>query len=64
MCPMCISTALMIAGSVASTGGLAAAAFRKSGTNDAADDRSAATQSDENRTASIVNSLLRIRRDR
>jgi hypothetical protein len=30
MCPLCISTAVLIAGSVASTGGLAAVVIKKS----------------------------------
>jgi len=37
MCPVCMTTAVLIAGSVASTGGLAAVALKKSGVkNDAA----------------------------
>jgi hypothetical protein len=38
MCPMCITTALLIVGSVTSTGGLAAIAIRKFGVKNAADD--------------------------
>jgi hypothetical protein len=37
MCPMCIATAALIAGSVTSTGGLAAIAIRKFGGKNAAD---------------------------
>jgi hypothetical protein len=41
MCPVCITTAAMIAGSVTSTGGLAALAIRKFGGNNAVDNRPA-----------------------
>jgi hypothetical protein len=37
MCPVCITTAAMIAGSVTSTGGLAALAIRKFGVKTAVD---------------------------
>jgi hypothetical protein len=37
MCPVCITTAAMIAGSVTSTGGLAALAIRKFGGKNAVD---------------------------
>ena len=38
MCPVCITTAVLIAGSVTSTGGLAAIAIKKFGGKNAADD--------------------------
>jgi hypothetical protein len=47
MCPVCITTAVLIAGSVASTGGLAAVAMMKFGAKNAADNHSAPTQSKE-----------------
>jgi hypothetical protein len=34
MCPFCISTAVWVAGSVVSTGGLAAMVIKKSGSKD------------------------------
>ena len=37
MCPVCLTTAALIAGSVTSTGGLAAIAIRKFGGKNAAD---------------------------
>ncbi len=37
MCPVCITTAMLIAGSVTSTGGLAAIAIRKFGGKNAID---------------------------
>jgi len=37
MCPICITTAALIAGSITSTGGLAAIAIRKFGVKNAAD---------------------------
>ena len=37
MCPMCIATAVLIAGSVTSTGGLAAIVIKKFGVKNAAD---------------------------
>jgi hypothetical protein len=37
MCPVCITTAALIAGSVTSTGGLAAIAIKKIGVKNAAD---------------------------
>jgi len=37
MCPVCITTAALIAGSVTSTGGLAAIAIKKFGGKDAVD---------------------------
>jgi hypothetical protein len=40
MCPVCITTAAMIAGSVTSTGGLAAIAIRKFGGKNAVDNSS------------------------
>ncbi|HTC74125.1 MAG TPA: hypothetical protein VK684_01025 [Edaphobacter sp.] len=38
MCPVCIATAALIAGSVTSTGGLAAIAIKKFGAKNAVDD--------------------------
>jgi hypothetical protein len=35
MCPLCVSTAMLIAGSVTSTGGLAAVAIKKFGMKNA-----------------------------
>ncbi len=37
MCPFCLSTAVLIAGSVISTGGIAAIAIKKLGGKNAAD---------------------------
>ena len=37
MCPLCITTALLIAGSATSTGGLAAIAIKKFGVKNSAD---------------------------
>jgi hypothetical protein len=37
MCPLCITTAVLIAGSATSTGGLAAIAIRKFGVKNAVD---------------------------
>jgi len=47
MCPVCIATAVVIAGGVASTGGLAAVAMKKFGVKNAADSHSTPTQSKE-----------------
>jgi hypothetical protein len=41
MCPVCLTTAALIAGSVTSTGGLAAIAIRKFGGKNAVDNSSA-----------------------
>jgi hypothetical protein len=38
MCPVCLTTAVLIAGGVTSTGGLTAIAIRKFGRNNAVDD--------------------------
>ena len=46
MCPVCITTAVLIAGSVTSTGGLAAIAIRKFGVKNAADNNPAPTSSE------------------
>jgi hypothetical protein len=43
MCPVCITTAVLIAGSATSTGGLAAIAFRKFGVKNAVDNQPAPT---------------------
>ena len=45
MCPMCITTAVLIAGSVAATG--AAVAIKKSGVKNAAENHSTPTRSKE-----------------
>ena len=41
MCPVCITTAMLIAGSVTSSGGLAAIAIRKFGVKNATDNNPA-----------------------
>ncbi len=41
MCPVCITTAMLIAGSVTSTGGLAAIAIKKIGGKNSVDNTSA-----------------------
>ncbi len=46
MCPVCVATAMLIAGSVTSTGGLAVTAIRKFGVKNAVDNRSAASSSE------------------
>jgi hypothetical protein len=48
MCPMCITTAVVIAGSATSTGGLAAIAIRKFGLKNAVNNDPAPTPSKEN----------------
>ena len=47
MCPFCISTAVLIAGSVISTGGRAAIAIKKFGVKNAVDNEPALTLSKE-----------------
>ena len=47
MCPACITAALLIAGSVASTAGLAAIVIRKIGVTNAVDNNPAPTPSKE-----------------
>lgn len=47
MCPICITTAVLIAGSATSTGGIAAIALRKLGVKSAADHVTASTPSTE-----------------
>lgn len=47
MCPMCITTALLIAGSVTSTGGLAAIAIKKFGVKNDPDNHPAPTPTKE-----------------
>ena len=47
MCPMCITTALLIAGSATSTGGLAAIAIKKLGVKNAVDNNATPTPSKE-----------------
>ena len=46
MCPLCISTAALIAGSVTSTGGLAAIAIKKFGVKNTVINNSTPTPSD------------------
>ena len=45
MCPVCIATAMLIAGSVTSTGGLSAMAIRKFGGKNTVDNHPASTPS-------------------
>jgi hypothetical protein len=45
MCPMCLTTALLIAGSVTSTGGLAAIVIRTFGMKNAVDNNPAPSSS-------------------
>ena len=47
MCPACIATAMLIAGSVTSTGGLAAIALKKFGVKNAEDNNPAPTPTKE-----------------
>lgn len=47
MCPVCLTTAVLIAGSVTSTGGLAAIAIKKFGGKNAVDKNAAPTPSKE-----------------
>ena len=47
MCPVCITTAMLIAGSATSTGGLAAIAIRKFGVKNAVDNNAAPIPSKE-----------------
>jgi hypothetical protein len=49
MCPVCATTVALVAGSVASMGGLAAVAMKKFGVKNAADNPSTPTQSKEDR---------------
>ena len=49
MCPVCMTTAALIAGSLASMGGVAVVAIKKCGVKDAADDHSTPTQPKEDR---------------
>ena len=49
MCPVCVTTAVLIARSVASAAGLAAVAMTKSGVKSAADIHTAPAQSKVNR---------------
>ena len=58
MCPVCITTAMLIAGSVTSTGGLAAIAIRKFGVKDAADNHPAPTSSDPFRKSNGVGEIV------
>jgi hypothetical protein len=48
MCPVCITTAVLIAGSATSTGGIAAIALKRLGAKNAADSNPAPTASKEN----------------
>jgi hypothetical protein len=47
MCPMCLTTAMLIAASVTSTGGLAAIAIRKFGMKNAVDSSSSQSNADD-----------------
>jgi len=47
MCPVCIATAVLIAGKVTSTGGLAAMAVKKFGVKNAVENNQAPNQSKE-----------------
>jgi hypothetical protein len=49
MCPVCITTAVLIAGSVTSTGGAAAIAIKRFGVKNAVDNHPASTSSKEDR---------------
>jgi hypothetical protein len=49
MCPVCISTALLIAGSVTSTGGLATIAIKRFGVKNAVDNHPTPTPTKEDR---------------
>ena len=49
MCPVCIATAVLIAGSATSSGGLAAIAIRKFGVKSAVDNHPASTPSNLSR---------------
>jgi len=49
MCPVCITTAMLIVGSVTSTGGLATIAIRKFGVKNAVDNNPAPTRPKEDR---------------
>lgn len=51
MCPACMTTAVLIAGGLASIGGLAAAAMKKPGAKNAAGDRSTPTRSKQEHPA-------------
>jgi hypothetical protein len=47
MCPVCLATAALIAGSATSTGGLAAIAIRKFGLNSAVEPQTVSTPAKE-----------------
>ena len=49
MCPVCLATALLIAGKVAATGGVAAIAIKKLGGQNAVDNNPASTPSELSR---------------
>jgi hypothetical protein len=49
MCPLCLTTAVLIAGSVISTGGFAAIAIKKFSVRNAVDNHSVSTPSKEDR---------------
>jgi hypothetical protein len=48
MCPICLTTAALIAGSVISTGGLAAIVVKKFGVKNVANNHSVSRPSEEN----------------
>jgi hypothetical protein len=52
MCPVCLTTAVLIAGGVA-TGGLAAVAMKRSGVKTASDSPSTPTQSKEDHPSTL-----------
>jgi len=47
MCPVCLTTAMIVAASVTSTGGIAATAIKKFGAKNAVDNHPAPTPSKE-----------------
>jgi hypothetical protein len=51
MCPVCLTTAVLIAGSVTSAGGLSAIAIRKFGVKKALDDHASTTTSNIDKSA-------------
>jgi hypothetical protein len=58
MCPVCLTTAALIAGSVTSTGGLAAVAIRKFGVKNAIDNHPAPTPSKLPRTMNGLGEIV------
>jgi hypothetical protein len=64
MCPVCLTTAALIAGSVTSSGGLAAIVIGKLGGKKAVDDRLARTSFEVSRKESLSRQEDSGRRDR